>query len=426
MTKDKDDTVIELTCQFCGKPREDVDKLLVSGGQRICNECVELCVEALDLDITVAKKPKKITKTEIVLNPVKIKEYLDEYVIGQFDAKQAISVAVVNHFKRIQNPSDNLELEKSNVLIIGPSGSGKTLMAKTIAKLLDVPFVVADATTLTEAGYVGEDVESIISMLLTQADGDIEKAQHGIVFLDEIDKICRKGENVSITRDVSGEGVQQALLKIVEGTKCRIMPTAGRKHPNMEMLEVNTNNILFIASGAFVGLEKNIKDHIAPKTMGFGSDMKELDQKGLLDKVQPKDIVHYGLIPEFIGRFPVITTVEQLSKKDLVHILKETKNSIIDQMKYYFSLDNVELEFEDAALEAIAEKALALETGARGLKNIIEKSLLQFQFDLVTLKNAGAVKITITKDVINNKGDPAIIYNNGDIIEQQTSKKHTR
>lgn len=407
-TEGTEGTVTVLDCDWCGKARHQVEKLIVSSGHSICNECVDLCHDVLNKERK--KNNKKVEEIE-TLNPVQIKEYLDQYVIGQFDAKQTLSVAVVNHYKRINNQPEDLELEKSNILMLGPTGSGKTLLAKTIAKWLHVPFAIADATTLTEAGYVGEDVESIIGSLLSQADGDVNKAEHGIIFIDEIDKICRKSENTSITRDVSGEGVQQALLKLVEGTVCRVPPQGSKKHPNGEYVKVDTTNILFIASGAFVGLDKLLAEREAPKSIGFGAALGDNKEKNSLAKVEPRDIVHYGLIPEFIGRFPMITTIAELTEDQLVQILKETKNSIIDQAKYFFMIDGVELEFEEDALTAIAKKALKMETGARGLKNIVDKALLPWQFELITLKDAGVKKITITKEVIANNADPVLLYN---------------
>lgn len=390
-------------CDFCGKSKEDVEKLIVGEHAAICNDCIELCVDILKDD-----KVKNFPSDKQLLNPVLIKEYLDEYVIGQEDAKIALSVAVSQHFKRIYNPNSDIKLEKTNVLMLGPTGCGKTMLARKIAEYLDLPFAICDATGITEAGYVGDDVESILLRLINEADGDIEKASRGIVYIDEIDKIARKGENVSISRDVSGEGVQQALLKMVEGSMMRVPYSGKRKHPGSDMQEVDTSGILFICGGAFVGLDKVIQTRMNKRSVGF-SALIEAEKKDTdyYHHVTPKDIIQYGFIPEFIGRFGLITNVEELGVDQLVRVLLEPKNSIIKQYQYMFELDGIELQFDDDALIHIAEKAKELKTNARGLKNIIEKTLLPYQFDAMNLVERGLSKIVISKDTVN--GNPAVM-----------------
>lgn len=389
----------EHTCDFCGKSKENVEKLIVGENSAICNDCVELCVDILK-DEKIKKFPSDIT----TLNPSLIKDFLDEYVIGQDDAKIALSVAVSQHFKRVNNPSETIKLEKTNVLMLGPTGCGKTMLARKIAEYLDLPFAICDATGITEAGYVGDDVESILTRLMNEADGDIEKAQRGIVYIDEIDKIARKGENVSITRDVSGEGVQQALLKMVEGSIMRVPFSGKRKHPGSDMQEIDTRSILFICGGAFVGLDKIIERRTEARSIGFHSAIIDKNKSNeLYQQTTTKDLIQYGLIPEFVGRFGLITNVDELSVDSLVSVLKEPKNSLVHQYQYIFELDGIELVFEDLALIHIAEKAKELKTNARGLKNIIEKTLLPYQFDAINLVERGLTKIVITKDTVTGK-----------------------
>ncbi len=361
-------------CSFCGNSKEVVKKLIVGDNVAICSDCVELCQELI-VDETIESD-----KNENKYDPELIKEYLDEHVIGQEDAKMVLSVAISNHYKRINNPPKDLEIQKGNVLIVGPTGSGKTLLAKTAAKFLKVPFVVADATSLTEAGYVGDDVESMITMLLNAANGDKELAERGIVFVDEIDKIARKSESTSITRDVSGEGVQQALLKLVEGTNCRIPNSGGRKHPGSDMSEINTKNILFIAGGAFVGLKDIIGNRMNGTSMGFNATIKDAKVEGDLDNVSPDDLTKFGLIPEFIGRFTTTVSIKELTKEQLIHILTDVKNNYTSQYKYLLKLDGIELNFTSSALEQIAENCLKLKTGARGLHTEIERVLMPHMF----------------------------------------------
>ena len=390
---------LEHTCDFCGKSKENVEKLIVGEHSAICNDCVELCV-----DILKDEKIKKFPSDIATLNPALIKDFLDEYVIGQDDAKIALSVAVSQHFKRINNPSDTIKLEKTNVLMLGPTGCGKTMLARKIAEYLDLPFAICDATGITEAGYVGDDVESILTRLMNEADGDIEKAQRGIVYIDEIDKIARKGENVSITRDVSGEGVQQALLKMVEGSIMRVPHTGKRKHPGSDMIEIDTRSILFICGGAFVGLDKIIEKRTEARSVGFHSAIIDKNKSNeLYQQATTKDLIQYGLIPEFIGRFGMITNVDELSVESLVSVLSEPKNSLVKQYQYIFEIDGIELEFQNEALGYIAEKAKELKTNARGLKNIIEKTLLPYQFDAVNLVERGLTKIVISKDAVAGK-----------------------
>ena len=394
-------------CSFCGKSKADVEKLIVGANVGICNECIDLCSGILD-DAKVKDFPGINEKQKF--NPSKIKDYLDQYIIGQEQAKIALSVGVAQHYKRIYNPSKDITLEKTNVLILGPTGCGKTMMAKKIADFLDLPFAVCDATGLTEAGYVGDDVESILSRLLSVADGDVEKAQKGIIYIDEIDKIARKGESVSITRDVSGEGVQQALLKIVEGSVVRVPASDKRKHPGKEMIEIDTTNILFICGGAFVGIEKMVSSRKNNSSIGFGGKVKPKNEVANLDEVTTKDLISFGLIPEFVGRFGLTINVNELTTEELVSILKEPKNSTIQQYQYIFKLDGVDIQFEDAALAVIAEKAKELKTNARGLKQIIEKMLLQYQFDAVDLAERGLEKIVISKDTALG-GKAVLIFN---------------
>jgi ATP-dependent Clp protease ATP-binding subunit ClpX len=394
-------------CDFCNKSKEDVEKLIVGDSAAICNDCVDLCVSILDED-----KVKKFPAGDIKLkfNPVKIKDYLDQYVIGQDNAKIALSVAVCQHFKRVFNPSKDIEIEKTNVLLLGPTGCGKTMLARKLAEYLEVPFAICDATGLTEAGYVGDDVESILNRLISAADGDIDKAKQGIIYIDEIDKLSRKGENVSLTRDVGGEGVQQALLKMIEGSVVRVPAADKRKHPRGEIIEVDTRSILFICGGAFVGLDKIINRRNLKGSVGFGAIIHNHNDTLSYNDVETKDLITFGMIPEFVGRFGLITNVNELSIDDLVKILKEPKNSLITQYRHLFELDGIQLEFDEGALINIAEKAKKLETNARGLKNILEKILLPYQFDAVDLVERGLVKIVISKEAVD--GDPAtLIFN---------------
>ena len=411
-----------LVCSFCSKSRKNVTKMIVGATKvAICNECIKLCVEILDEDVVKTNKEKFAKGDKDILNPVQIKEYLDQYVIGQDPAKTVLSVAVSNHYKRITNPPKDFELDKSNVLLLGATGAGKTLMARTIAKYLDVPFAIADATTLTESGYVGEDVENVVQKLYANANGDVFKTEKGIIFIDEIDKITRKSENTSITRDVSGEGVQQGLLKIVEGTECRVPPQGGRTHPDQQMITINTKNILFIVGGTFTDLEKQIRSKESGG-IGFGSELKDDNIKNYLVDVKPEDLTKYGLIPEFVGRFSMITHVDNLSEIQLVQILTEPKNSIVKQMQYLFELDNIKLEFDKDAKLAIAKKAKTLGTNARGLKNIIDKVLLPYQFDAQEMQGKGVETIKITGLVVTSGADPILLFkkSNGTISKKQS------
>jgi ATP-dependent Clp protease ATP-binding subunit ClpX len=391
-------------CSFCSNHKDKVLKLIVSEDVAICSDCITLCTQLLeDENVT----DPEVKKEEITHDPSSIKDYLDQHVIGQSSAKTVLSVAIANHYKRITHPPKNLEIHKGNVLIIGPTGSGKTLLAKTVAKYLDVPFVVADATSLTEAGYVGDDVESMISMLVNAAGGDTKLAERGIVFVDEIDKIARKSEGTSITRDVSGEGVQQALLKLVEGTVCRIPSQGGRKHPNGEMLEVNTKNILFIAGGAFVGLKNIISNREHGTSIGFGAEIKDHKKEGDMSNATPDDLTKYGMIPEFIGRFTTTVSIGELSKAELKRVLTEVKNNYIEQYKYLLSIDGIELTFDDAALDQMVDNCLKLKTGARGLHTEIERVLMphmyntkQYKENKVKLININQEQVLIPKSIL--------------------------
>jgi ATP-dependent Clp protease ATP-binding subunit ClpX len=408
-----------LICSFCSKSRKDVTKMIVGASKTsICNECVKLCIEILDEDVVKTRKEKLASGDLEALNPVNIKDHLDQYVVGQDDAKTVLSVAVANHYKRIISPPKDFDLDKSNVLILGATGSGKTLMAKTIASYLDVPFTIADATTLTESGYVGDDVENVIQKLYANAGGNISKTEQGIVFIDEIDKITRKSENASITRDVSGEGVQQGLLKIVEGTECRVPPHGGRKHPDAQTITIDTKNILFIVGGAFTELEKQIENREAGG-IGFGASIKEQNSKNYLSDVKPEDLIKYGLIPEFVGRFSMITHVNKLSEEQLIKILTEPKNAIIKQMQYLFNLDDIKIDFTKEAKISIAKKAKELGTNARGLKNIMDNILLPFQFDAMEMKSRGVETIKITEDVVDSNADPVLVFRKANGISKK-------
>ena len=419
----KSDTPKGVKCSFCGKTQDSVRKIVAGPGVYICNECVELCNEIIESEYYDNDNDTyTLAGLEKIPSPKEIKEILDQYVIGQDEAKKTLSVAVYNHYKRIANEEemeakhekndDDVEIQKSNILLLGPTGCGKTLLASTLAKILNVPFAIADATTLTEAGYVGEDVENILLKLIQAADGDIEKAEKGIIYIDEIDKITRKSENPSITRDVSGEGVQQALLKIVEGTIASVPPQGGRKHPQQELLQIDTSNILFICGGAFEGLENIIKDRMGKKSMGFGAEIqskKDIDRYKVFEQILPQDLLKFGMIPEFIGRLPIIASLKELDKEALIKITTEPKNALVKQYKKLLQMDDVELIFEPEALEAIVDKAIERKTGARGLRSIIEEIMRDIMFDIPS--NEKIEKCIITRDTVINNASPRIIEN---------------
>lgn len=413
-------------CSFCGKSQDEVDRIIAGPGVFICSDCIKVCSNIVEDDLYEDDEIRYTTaEQEELPSPAEIKDILDTYVIGQEEAKKTLAVAVYNHYKRInskEEKSDDVELQKSNVLLLGPTGCGKTLLAQTLAKILKVPFAIADATTLTEAGYVGEDVENILLKLVQAADYDIEKAEKGIIYIDEIDKISRKSENPSITRDVSGEGVQQALLKIIEGTVASVPPQGGRKHPHQEFLQVNTSNILFICGGAFEGLENIVKERIGKKSIGFGATIesnKDIDKYKVFEQLLPQDLLKFGLIPEFVGRLPIIATLEELDRKALIDIVTKPKNALVKQYKKLLKMDNVELEFEPEALELIVDKAIERKTGARGLRSIIEEIMRDIMFEIPS--NPAIEKCIVTKETVLNGASPKIVINNAREISRKNN-----